>query len=212
MKSILLILLEILLIASGLAAYALGYLPLPILPLDLIAWGSIRLRNLRWRDVGLRRPDSLWKTIGLALSVAAIYQALDILIIGPLLQRLTGQAIDLTQFDNLRGSLVYLCAYIIISWTLAALLEEMFFRGYLFNRVNDFAGKGRAGIIIALLVSSVIFGAGHFYQGITGVFDTLIAGFVLGLLYLAGKRNLWLPILTHGFIDSIGFLLIYLGH
>jgi membrane protease YdiL (CAAX protease family) len=34
---------------------------------------------------------------------------------------------------------------------------------------------------------------------------------VLCLLYLLARRNLWLPILVHGIIDSLGFLLIYLG-
>jgi len=32
-----------------------------------------------------------------------------------------------------------------------------------------------------------------------------------GVLYLKGGRNLWLPILAHGFSDTIGLVLIYLG-
>jgi membrane protease YdiL (CAAX protease family) len=56
-----------------------------------------------------------------------------------------------------------------------------------------------------------VFGVAHAYQSVTGVLDTALAGMVLGLLYLFSGRNLWLPILTHGIIDTIGFLLIYAG-
>jgi hypothetical protein len=70
--------------------YALGYLPLPILPLLIIAWISLRVRHLRWRDVGLQRPVSWLKTIGFALLIGIGYQLLDILVIAPLLQFLTG--------------------------------------------------------------------------------------------------------------------------
>jgi len=41
--------------------------------------------------------------------------------------------------------------------------------------------------------------------------DNALAGLVLGLLYLLARRNLWLPILTHGIIDTIGVLLIFAG-
>ena len=87
----------------------------------------------------------------------------------------------------------------------------MFFRGYLLNRITDLFGRERAGIILALLVNAIVFGLAHAYQGIAGVVDTALAGLVLGGLYLLTGRNLWLPILTHGIIDTVGFLIIYAG-
>jgi membrane protease YdiL (CAAX protease family) len=209
MKSTLLLILEFTLILVGVAINALGYLPFPILLLILMAWVSLRLRHMRWRDVGLRRPDRWLPTIGLALIVGIGYQALDIFIIAPLLQYLTGEAINLSLFSDLQGNLLLLIVLLAASWTEAAFIEEMFFRGYLFNRITDLVGKERAGILIALIGSSLVFGAGHAYQGITGVIDTVLAGLVLGLLYLHARRNLWLPILTHGIIDTVGFLLIF---
>jgi membrane protease YdiL (CAAX protease family) len=211
MKSTLLLILEILLLLVGLALYALGYLPLPILPLFLVAWASLRLRHLRWRDVGLRRPRSWLSTIGLALLIGIGYQVLDILLIAPLLQKQTGEAVDLSQFSSIQGNLLLLIVSLVVSWTLAAFIEEMFFRGYLLNRILDFAGRERIGMAIALIINALIFGAAHYYQGITGVVDTALAGLVLGIFYFVSGRNLWLPILTHGIIDTTGFLLIYLG-
>ncbi len=211
MKPYLLLILEFLLILAGLVTYALGYLPFPTLPLILVAWASLRLRHLRWRDVGLRRPDRWLPFIGLAVGIGIGYQALDIFAIAPLLQRLTGQAINLSQFGILKGNLLVLIISLFITWTEAAFIEEMFFRGYLYNRLTDIFGTQRLGIIIALLGNAIIFGAGHAYQGLTGVLDTFLAGVLLTLLYFLGKRNLWLPILTHGIIDTVGFLLIFAG-
>ena len=211
MKSTLLIILEFALILAGIVLYTLGYLPFPILPLILVAWASLHLRNLRWRDVGLKRPDRWLPTIGLALLIGVGYQVLDVLLIAPLMQKLTGEAIDLSQFGLLRGTLFLLLASLAISWTEAAFVEEMFFRGYLLNRITDLFGRQRVGIIIALIGNAIVFGLAHSYQGTAGVVDTTLAGLVLGGLYLLTGRNLWLPILTHGIIDTVGFLIIYAG-
>jgi hypothetical protein len=209
MKSTLLLIIEFVLILAGVGLYALGYLPFPILPLFLLAWVSLRLRHMRWRDVGLRRPERWLPTIGLALIVGICYQMLDILVIAPVLERLTGEALDLSIFKALQGNQLLLMVFLAVSWTEAAFIEEMFFRGYLFNRITDLVGNEKLGIIVALFTTSLVFGAAHAYQGITGVVDTFLGGLVLGLLYLHARRNLWLPILTHGIIDTVGFLLIF---
>jgi membrane protease YdiL (CAAX protease family) len=211
MKPTLLLILEMLLVLAGIAIYAFGIFPFPILPLFLVAWASLHLRHMRWRDVGLRRPDKWLPTISLALLVGIGYQALDTLLIAPLLQRLTGEPLDLSQFSGLRGNLPALIIFLVISWTEAAFIEEMFFRGYFLNRLTDLVGKERLGIAIALIVNAIVFGVAHAYQGVTGVLDTALASLILGLLYYFARRNLWLPILAHGILDSIGFLLIYSG-
>jgi membrane protease YdiL (CAAX protease family) len=211
MKSTLLLTLEILLLLAGIGVYAFGLFPFPILPLFVVAWISLHLRHLGWRDIGLRRPAKWLPLIGLALGIGIGYQALDTVAIAPLLQRITGQSIDLSQFAGLKGNLPALIVFMAVSWTEAAFIEEMFFRGYLLNRFIDLAGQERFGIALALLGNAAIFGFAHAYQGLTGVLDTALAGLVLGLLYFLARKNLWLPILTHGIIDTVGFLLIYAG-
>jgi len=67
MKSTCLKVIEFTLLLVGLGVYGLGYLPFPLLPLFVLAWVSLRLRHMRWRDVGLMRPER-WLTMkGLAL-------------------------------------------------------------------------------------------------------------------------------------------------
>lgn len=91
-----------------------------------------------------------------------------------------------------------------VAWTMAAFCEEMFFRGYLMNRISDLVGTGRAGWISALLVSSPLFVLAHGYQGLAGAIGTAEVGLLLGVMYLGNKRNLWINIVCHGFIDSVG--------
>jgi membrane protease YdiL (CAAX protease family) len=208
-KSTLILILEFSLILIGLVLFTLGYLPFPILLFFIMAWISLRLRHLRWRDLGLKRPDRWLPTIGLALIIGIAYQLLDILVIAPLFQKLTGEPVDLSLFSGMQGNLILLVLSLAVSWTEAAFIEEMFFRGYLFNRITDLVGNKRIGVILALITTSVLFGIAHNYQGISGMLDTFLAGLLLGLLYLYAGRNLWLPILTHGVIDTLGFLLLY---
>ena len=55
---------------------------------------------------------------------------------------------------------------------------------------------------------SLVFAYAHRAQGITGVLDNAIAGALFATLYFVSGRNLWLPILTHGVIDTTSALLL----
>jgi membrane protease YdiL (CAAX protease family) len=79
------------------------------------------------------------------------------------------------------------------------------------NRMADLGNRTSLAWVMSLLAVSVLFGLGHFYQGPTGVVDTGITSLILGGLYFYSGRNLWLPILTHGFSNTIGVLLIFFG-
>ena len=68
-----------------------------------------------------------------------------------------------------------------------------------------------APVVVAMLAVSVLFGIGHWYQGVAGVVESTFSGLFFGALFLASGRNLWLPILAHGLSDTIGLALIYLG-
>ena len=72
-------------------------------------------------------------------------------------------------------------------------------------------GRGRADWVIALLLTSLLFGIVHLYQGASGMITTGLSGLVFGLSYFAGGRNLWVPIIAHGVLDTLGFTLIFLG-
>lgn len=55
-------------------------------------------------------------------------------------------------------------------------------------------------LTLALLISSLIFGFNHFYQGAGGAAGAAIGGFVFGLSFLL-TGNLLFPIIFHGAMD-----------
>jgi uncharacterized protein len=202
---------ELLLALGFVLLTAFELLLTPTILLLIVGWLSLWLRRVGWRGVGLRRPLNWGRTLLIAILGGLGYQALDILLIAPLLERITGVPIDLSQFDLLRGNLLLTLFALLFSWTLAAIGEEMVFRGYLLQRIADLYTYLPRRWIFAVLLSAAIFSLGHLYQGLTGVVDTFLAGIFLGVLYLFSGRNLWLPILTHGVINTAGFVLIFLG-
>lgn len=170
---------------------------------------SLWLRGLSWRDVGLRRSKAWWKVVLQAVLAALLIAIVVNLVTAPLVHRLVGSSVNNSRFENIRGNFVALMGWLAVAWTLAAFGEEMIFRGYLMNRVADIVGRTRTGWVISLLLSSLIFGLGHGYQGVAGVIDTATIGLLLGTVYLVSKRNLWVNIICHGVIDSISLIALY---
>jgi membrane protease YdiL (CAAX protease family) len=60
-------------------------------------------------------------------------------------------------------------------------------------------------------LSSILFGWGHTEQGMSGWFQEGLNGLLLGVLFLANKRNLTVPIVAHGVSNTVAFVLIYFG-
>ena len=87
----------------------------------------------------------------------------------------------------------------------------MIFRGYLMNRFADLFGSVFWGWVASLIISSVVFGAAHSYQGLTGMITSGTTGLLIGVLYLSSKRNLWSAIICHGLIDTAFFIFVYLS-
>jgi membrane protease YdiL (CAAX protease family) len=78
----------------------------------------------------------------------------------PILNRITGERQDLSQFAGLQGNLGALLISLAVSWTLAAVGEEIVSRGHLPLRITDMFGASTVGILAAAVVlSSVLSGS-----------------------------------------------------
>ena len=177
----------------------------------LLAWASMRLRGVRWRDVGFARYRNWPVTLALGLIGGAIAETFQLAVTQPLLARLTGKQPDLADFRILTGNIKWTLIALALSWTLAAFGEELVWRGYLMNRVAGLGNRTRLAWIVSLLVVNVVFGFAHSYQGGTGIVEEGIAGVLLGLVYLGTRRNLAVPIVAHGVQDTIDTVLIFFG-
>ena len=203
--------LELLVVPLLLGLQTAAVMAKPKLPLLLFGWLSLWLRRVGWRRVGLSRPTSWPKTLLAASLIGLAYNAFDIGVILPLLRRATGEPLDLTQLGELKGNLGMLGLLVAVSWLSAAFPEELLYRGYILNRLTDVLGRTTAGWAVAAALVSVAFGLAHGAQGVTGVLDNVLAGVLFVVLYLTSGRNLWMPILAHGMIDTSSVVMLYLG-
>jgi CAAX protease family protein len=203
---------ELLLVTLVFVSDYLHLVPLSKTPFLLaLAWISLWLRKLRWRDVGLRLYRTWPITLSVGIAAGLGLEAFQLLVSQPFLVRVLGKQPDLELFRALHGNLKWTLLALVGSWTLAAFGEEMVYRGYLMNRVAGLFRRIRYAWVISLLLVHVGFGLAHAYQGITGVIDEGLAGLLLGIIYLRTGRNLAVPIVAHGLTDSIDFLLIFFG-
>jgi len=210
-ESRLLTIVELCVVLLFLALQAAGIIAKPKLPMLLLGWLSLWLRRVSWRQLGFARPKSWPKTVAAGIGIGLAYNALDIRVILPLLHRLTGEPLDLSGVGDVQGNVGLLATLVVASWISAALAEELLYRGYLLNRVADVFGRQATGWTTAVLVVTAAFACAHRAQGVTGIADNVLAGFLFAGLYLGSGRNLWLPILVHGVIDTSSVVLLYLG-
>ena len=80
----------------------------------------------------------------------------------------------------------------------AGIMEEIVARGFLFYILQ--ALFPNLSIVAIIVVTSIVFGIAHFYQGITGIVKTALAGGLLGCLFVV-TGSLILPMFLHFFVN-----------
>lgn len=174
---------------------------------------TMRVRSGRWDwgSLGFKRPGSWRGIVVLALAAATLRVALGDFVVDPLTAHFWPPAVAPAGTDELAGNIRLTLLYLPLIWGFAAFGEEVSYRGYLLNRTAQAGGGSMGAYLLAVLVTAVLFGYGHYYKGPAGVVDSGVAGLVLGAAYLLAGRNLWVTILAHGFIDTFGLGMAYLG-
>lgn len=181
----------------------------PTLVLLALLGLSLAVRHEHLRDVGLRRPERPWALVGAMAVFATAWTLVQLSLVLPVTEHLSGQEQDVSDFARLEGDLALLLALLALSWTLAAMGEELAYRGYLFTRITQVFGSGTTGLVVAVGTTSVVFGLAHREQGVVGVVVTAVDAVAFSLLRLR-HGTLWAPILAHGLNNTIGFVAFYL--
>lgn len=161
--------------------------------------------------LGFFPPENWGTTVLWSLLLGIGIQLASTVILEPFSDKVTKSTTDHSAFESLRGSLLNFLLILLTVWLLVAFVEEIIFRGYMMGEIAELTGTSKAALAVNLLASSILFGLAHWYQGKSGALSTGIIGAVLGVLFIASGFNLWLPILTHGFIDTVGLFLIYVN-
>jgi hypothetical protein len=198
------------------AAVVLGHNVWKVVPnevpiLFVLGLLSYRLRNGSFSSIGFRRPDSWIRVVAIASGAAALRIALGDYVVEPLASRVWPPIVAPDGINEIAGRPGTALLWLLLVWTWAAFGEEIAYRGYLLGRAADALGRTPAAYAAAFALSSVLFGYGHFYKGPAGIVDSGVAGLVLAAAYFLAKRNLWAPVLAHGFIDTVGVVSLYFG-
>jgi membrane protease YdiL (CAAX protease family) len=171
-----------------------------LLVLCLWRFGGISAASL-----GLAAPRSWWLSAGLAIAVGGLFLWSGIRL-RPKAQRMReklkgrAEAILPTTFDEQRWF-----AAISVG---AGISEELIFRGFLFYYFTLWFPH--INHIENALLTSLIFGMGHLYQGWKGVVSTGIVGLMMAGLYVL-TGNLLVPVVAHATADLRVLLIFWTG-
>jgi membrane protease YdiL (CAAX protease family) len=176
----------------------------------VVAAMLICIRSGSLGELGFRRPVSWPRTIAWGVAIGIATQVLFSIVIDPLLERMTGKAIDISMLDGMRGNAGAFLIMLAVGWVVGGFLEEMLFRGYLLRRLTRVLGNGPLAAATAVALPAISFGMAHSYQDVPGMLSTGLIALLLGVLFVWTRYNLWLPIIVHGVIDTVGLTFIYL--
>ncbi|HJS17532.1 MAG TPA: type II CAAX endopeptidase family protein [Anaerolineales bacterium] len=166
-----------------------------LLPVIIIfAW-----RRVSWKQIGFGKFD--WATLGigcgllLASYVLILFHNLFLTVLG-----IDTQAEEMLKLFELLDSPVW---FLLVGAILAPLVEEIFFRGFLFQGF-----RARYGWVRSILLSSGIFAIAHLDP--VALIPTFILGNVLAYLYHR-SNSIWPSVFLHVLVNSFGLCVVYVA-
>lgn len=186
--------------------------PIAIVMAALLATWLLRRRGESWSGIGMALPTR-WKPVVGYTCMAIVLTYLTVAVFQGVLLPLLGLPVpDLSGETGMRGDPVtFAMRLVIVAWGTAAFAEEMVARGFVMNRLAAAFGDHRRARAGAATAQAILFGAGHFSQGPTGMVLTGLIGGVMAFVFYRAGRSLWPCILAHGLIDTLGLSLIFFG-
>lgn len=140
-------------------------------------------------------PQGWMREAGIGLVVLAVFALLQFLVIIPATggQQRADVVANLAQLDGTTvGALGFLGLAV-----LGAVAEEIFVRGVFLRLLLSASGNHRLGIVLSVVVTAVLFGLAHGYQGWAGIVDTALYGGILLSVLFVWRRSLIAPIVAH---------------
>ena len=161
-----------------------------------VLWVALRQRNLGWAALGFRPTTRTWLLLAILVAVAGLFLRLK------LAQWMYGAVPSWASFmANPYGTpdsgVAVSIALGLCTVLLTPIAEEAFFRGFLFTWMT-----GHRPVWLAMLVSSLIFGAMHIIPP-QAISAALMALALCALYWFSG--SLWPPILAHILGNGIGY-------
>ena len=164
-----------------------------LLPVIIIfAW-----RRIDWRAIGFGKFD--WATLGLGCGL--LIASYGIIIVHNMILYGLGVTTQGEQISQLFGMLDSPGWFFVVGAILAPLVEEIFFRGFLFQGF-----RAQFGWVKSMLLSSAIFGMAHLDPA--ALIPTFILGCLLAFLYQR-SNSVWPGVILHALVNTVGLCSAY---
>ena len=154
-------------------------------------------RRISWRALGFGKFD--WSTLGIGCGLLIASYA--VILVHNTVLVLLGIETQGQEIIQLFGALESPVWFFIVGAIFAPLVEEIFFRGFLFQGF-----RARYGWIPGMLLSSVIFGMAHLDP--VALIPTFILGCLLAYLYQR-SNSVWPSVIVHVLVNSLGLCSAY---
>jgi membrane protease YdiL (CAAX protease family) len=179
-------------------------------------WIGLRRRGQSWEHLGLVRPIGGPRAVGRIVlqSIAVFVAALVGFLLGSMvILNLTSIEVNATAttYGYLQGNLPMLLVALVGVYVVSSFGEEVIYRGFLMTRIAEAGGTTAGAWRVSVVLSAVVFGLIHFTWGPMGVVQTMFMGLALAIAFLLVKRNLWVLVLAHAYMDTILLVQMYLG-
>ena len=169
---------------------------------------SLVIRRDGLSTMGFHRVVRPWVLAGTMLAFAAAWSLVNIALLKPIVNHVSGTTQDMSQFMGLQGDLTMLLTLLAVSWILAALGEELAFRGFVLTRMTELVGAAGIRLGLAVVLTSALMGLLHTEYGLVGVVVSAVDSIFYSVLRYR-YRTLWASILAHGFMNTIGLVTFF---
>lgn len=173
----------------------------------IVATWRMRARNVTWKELGLRKPKSILKTLGIS-AIILVTVVISMILFEIVKDSLpisiapdTSSETATTKFGNLKGNWLLFLS-IIPMVLLESMLEELLDRGFLMNWIERLFSSTTFATIVAVLLQAMIFGFRHSYDFSARSLSAGIIGLIMGIAYVKFGRNLWPLIVAHCVLNA----------
>lgn len=182
-----------------------------------LVWLGIKLRGQKWSDFGLT-----FGRIRLKKSIRIFLLSLLVCILGAagymlgtlVMANISGmpESADMSVYEYLHNNIFMLVITLIGVYIVSSFGEEVVYRAFLINRITELGLDSKYGKMVTIIISAVIFGLVHYTWGPTGMVSTGLMGLAMGICYLKFKKNLWILVLAHAYLDTILLIQVYMSN
>lgn len=160
----------------------------------------LKRRDTNWRNLGFSKPKN-WL-------LALLYFIICVISIGVIfnfiIQPLFPQGANEINHGASISFNEMLFQLIFIGILAAAIGEEMLFRGFILNNLNELFGRNNIGTALAVFIQAFLFAILH--SGIQGMVSAGVIGLILGVFYLISGRNLLVVMAAHAVPDILSII------